>query len=364
MNKEINRGLAFEDFIFKLLKNINNSFNITRNFKIEYERESYEIDFLIQNENISYIIEVKSIRSNNYPISALNRTLERLEITANSFKNKITSKEVRKILIASNNIPELYTSNDHILSSLNHTEIIDRNQILFLLQDNEELLKEFQKFIDSSYLNLNHDYFENHYYLNEKRFFNLLIQSIKKPSTSYKNKGSTLCHKLQQIKMGRNYAYDYEDHIKKIIEYLFDSNLDTPKKQVKSSDNINRYDLISRIKLENLGFWKFIQDRLNCQYIIFECKNYSKTITQGEILTTEKYLLPKALRSVSIIFSRKGANKNAIKFAEGALRENGKLIIVIDDDVVCHMLKRKDSGDDPSDVLFDLADEFFMSLNR
>lgn len=103
---------------------------------------------------------------------------------------------------------------------------------------------------------------------------------------------------------------------------------------------------------------------MNCQYIIFECKNYTKEIKQGQILTTEKYLFPKALRSVSIIFTRIGADDNAIKMAEGALRENGKLILVVTDEHVCEMLHAKDNANDPSDILFNLADEFFMRLNR
>lgn len=137
-----------------------------------------------------------------------------------------------------------------------------------------------------------------------------------------------------------------------------------PRKQLTSSDEINKYDLISRIKINNYSFWEFIQNRLNCQYIILECKNYTKHIKQGQILTTEKYLFPKALRSVAIIFTRIGADENALKMAEGALREQGKLILVLDDKLVCKMLHAKDLANDPSDILFNLADDFFMKLNR
>jgi len=49
---------------------------------------------------------------------------------------------------------------------------------------------------------------------------------------------------------------------------------------------------------------------------------------------------------------------------QGAMREHGKLMLVIDDDQVCKMLHMKDKGDDPTDLLFDVADEFLLSLPR
>ncbi len=50
--------------------------------------------------------------------------------------------------------------------------------------------------------------------------------------------------------------------------------------------------------------------------------------------------------------------------AQGAMREHGKLILVIDDKIVKSMLALLDSGADPSDCLFDLADEFLLTLPR
>ena len=49
---------------------------------------------------------------------------------------------------------------------------------------------------------------------------------------------------------------------------------------------------------------------------------------------------------------------------QGAMREHGKLMLVVDDEQVCEMLHMKERGEDPSDLLFELADEFLLALPR
>jgi hypothetical protein len=111
-------------------------------------------------------------------------------------------------------------------------------------------------------------------------------------------------------------------------------------------------------------FWSFLINHLNSRYVLFEFKNYSSKIKQGQILTTEKYLLEKGLRRAAIILSRRGAERNAVLMAQGAMRESGKLMLILDDEKVCRMLHMKEEGDDPTDLLFELADEFLLSLPR
>ena len=98
--------------------------------------------------------------------------------------------------------------------------------------------------------------------------------------------------------------------------------------------------------------------------MLFEFKNRSAKIKQGEVLTTEKYLLARGLRRVAIILARSPADTNAIKMMQGAMREHGKLIMVIYDEILCEMLHMKGRGEDPTDKLFELVDDFLMALPR
>lgn len=49
---------------------------------------------------------------------------------------------------------------------------------------------------------------------------------------------------------------------------------------------------------------------------------------------------------------------------QGAMREHGKLMLIIDDEKVCKMLQMKERGEDPSDLLFEAADDFLLALPR
>ncbi|SUC03782.1 Uncharacterised protein [Proteus mirabilis] len=46
------------------------------------------------------------------------------------------------------------------------------------------------------------------------------------------------------------------------------------------------------------------------------------------------------------------------------MREHGKLIIIINDKKICKMLHMKERGEDPTDYLFEIVDNFLLSLPR
>ncbi|MGC0067703.1 hypothetical protein ACPRSJ_09135 [Enterobacter asburiae] len=133
--------------------------------------------------------------------------------------------------------------------------------------------------------------------------------------------------------------------------------------QKRTDDGLNRYDFVCRIR-PTTEFWKFVIEHLNSRYVLFEFKNYLGKIKQGQILTTEKYLLEKGLRRMAIIMTRTGAEAHALAMTQGAMREQGKLILIVNDEKVCEMLHMKERGEDPTDCLFEIADNFLLTLPR
>lgn len=200
---------------------------------------------------------------------------------------------------------------------------------------------------------------------NAKTDFNDSIATYKfVPSlTPPVEKGHSLCSELKKIGLGKKHWSVYEIICIEILRYLFGDNLVNIKVQHGTEDGLHRFDMVSRIA-PTTKFWEFVDNRLSSRYVLFEFKNYSSKIKQGQILTTEKYLLPLALRKVGIILCRKGADKNANSTIAGAMRESGKLMLVLQDDDLCKMLHDKDEGRDPTDYLFDLTDDFLMGLTR
>jgi len=177
------------------------------------------------------------------------------------------------------------------------------------------------------------------------------------------NEGADLCRELRTLGKGKAHWKAYEAICERILRFLFPNDLSGWHTQKRTDDGLNRYDLICRLS-PTTDFWNFVDAQLSSRYVLFEFKNYNSPIKQGQVLTTEKYLLPRALRSLGIIMSRKGADKAAQLTAAGAMRESGKMMLILDDDKVCELLHAKDRGDDPADHLFQLSDEFLMTLNR
>jgi len=177
------------------------------------------------------------------------------------------------------------------------------------------------------------------------------------------NEGAVLCRELRALGKGKKYWKAYENLCERVLQYLFPNDLAGWQTQKRTDDGLNRYDLICRLS-PTTDFWSFVDSQLSSRYVLFEFKNYNAPIKQGQILTTEKYLLPRALRRLGIILSRKGADKGAELTVAGAMRESGKMMLILDDDKVCDLLHAKDRGDDPSDLLFQLSDDFLMTLNR
>jgi hypothetical protein len=175
--------------------------------------------------------------------------------------------------------------------------------------------------------------------------------------------GTTLCTHIRAVQPGKEEWALYEALCVDSLSYLFKNDLHGGRRQNRTDDGLNRFDFVCRLR-PTTEFWRFLIDHLNSRYVVFEFKNYTGMISQGQVLTTEKYLLERGLRRVAIILSRKGADENAHKMAQGAMREHGKLILVLDDDKLCAMLRSKERGEDPSDLLFEWADDFLLKLPR
>jgi hypothetical protein len=175
--------------------------------------------------------------------------------------------------------------------------------------------------------------------------------------------GTTFCNQIRDLEPGKKWWSLYEALCADSLKYLFPKDLHGWHKQKHTDDGLHRFDFVCRLR-PTTEFWKFLMDHLNSRYVVFEFKNYRGRISQGQILTTEKYLLERGLRRVAIIISRKGADANALKMTQGAMREHGKLMLVLDDEKLCAMLHKKERGEDPSDLLFDWADDFLLKLPR
>jgi hypothetical protein len=175
--------------------------------------------------------------------------------------------------------------------------------------------------------------------------------------------GEHLYDEFKSIQPGRPGARAFEDVSIKALRYLFESDLHGWYEQHETQDGLHRRDLICRI-LPKSEVWRLMLNDLHSRYVVFEFKNYLEPITQYEVITTERYLYPSALRNVAIIVSPKGCYKSADKVIKGAMREHGKLVISLTVDELGKLLIGKDNGADPNTYLFQRVDDVLLRLGR
>ena len=81
---------------------------------------------------------------------------------------------------------------------------------------------------------------------------------------------------------------------------------------------------------------------IRARVVIFECKNYAGQVNPQQIYTTERYLNVGALRSICFLLSRQPPHEHAELAAAGAMRETGKLLVLLSNVDLVAMLKIKD----------------------
>ncbi|QOZ36366.1 hypothetical protein [Bradyrhizobium sp. CCBAU 53421] len=178
-------------------------------------------------------------------------------------------------------------------------------------------------------------------------------------------RGAELAEKLQASSTGRNKtaAKNFEVLCEQALTLLYGSDFAAWTPQARVDGGFQRIDLVARL-VPISPFWVNLAHDFRSRYVIFEFKNYPGAITQSEVYSTEKYLFTSALRSVAVIVARSGFSQSAEKAMNGALREQGKLILCIDLKELCTLLRGYDVGDDPCNLLIQRLDEVLTRISR
>jgi hypothetical protein len=176
-------------------------------------------------------------------------------------------------------------------------------------------------------------------------------------------RGDQLVRQFETTTTGVKDAKRFEQLCVESIDYLFGMHLGRLKPQNRLEKGFQYMDLIARLEPKETGaFWLALAQDFRCRYVVFEFKNYAEEITQNQIYTTEKYLYPNALRSVAIIIARNGHDKGAGRAIQGALRESGKVFVVLSLNDLYDLLRAKDRGDEPSDMMVDHLDSLLTDI--
>lgn len=306
-------------------------YSVERNVLTEKAKE--DIDIVASKEGITFYVEVKYVPVNDRVAMQINRKAELCGATP--------------VLVTA------YPINDTI--RLRHTErypnlvLLDIANLLFAVEDNTQLRNQLISVLPYSVESIE-----------PKQGF--LQSDTIMHSDNYTE---SLIGEMRLCMPGKTMANRFEEVCKLLLENIFSEDLALWKAQQKSNKDLYRFDLLCRIKDGNQKtFWSILEKFFNSKYIVFEFKNYTDKVTQKEIYTTEKYLYAKALRSVGIIIAANGYDENAYWAAKGSLRENGKLIILLDVEDLIKMNLMRIEQDDPADFLLSKLDDLLLDLEK
>lgn len=334
MNNKIARaGLLFERFVSNLFSELGYDVKNEVQLKnLKQDKPYRRADVIAKKAGIEYCVEVKfstiSARAIEQIYSYIEGT-DMIPVIVTAYEIKEEEKDAYK-----KKYPEL--------------EIIDISNLLYAVENNDRLKYGLTSILPFSVEDIS-----------PKESF-LSVNFLEDSNCT-----ESLLKELEQCEPGREYSKNYEDICFKILQMLFSNDLALWEKQQKSNNDLYRFDLLCRIKDDNTKtFWSIVENYFESKYIVFEFKNYSKAISQREIFTTERYLYSKALRSVGIIITPNGYEKNAYWAAKGCLRENGKLILLLTNKDLFKTINMKNDDENPSDHLLDKLDGMLLELEK
>ncbi len=330
------------------------------------ERNGFKVENMLQNEGYDFLAKIGNTAT-YVEVKLYKRKLPKLDLLRQAYRRLLAQKDddyTKLVLVISS-----YVTPSLKAEILKESGVVvwDAKTLFALAFDFSILYYELESILTRAFNEQLDDLI-----LIDDKFKSEIIPSLKNLSAPIKqkqidNEGEKLCRELNSLQPGTKDATNYERKCTEILKYLFDNNTDLTlwEEQPTTEDGLHRFDLLCRIiSSHHNTFWTELAHDFHTRYVLFEFKNYTEEIKQGQIYTTEKYLFLTALRSVSFMITRKGADANAIKAAKGALKEAGKLIIILTNEDICGMLKMKSEGDEPAIILREKIDEMLRTLTR
>jgi hypothetical protein len=344
-------GQKFEFLVGTILRAL--SFNITK-IDSKPKNNQYSPDFRLKIADYTTDCEVKFYRSDHIPSPVIKRAAQLL-----AEHSSIT--DTHKILIVSCLVPEQLKSE---LSGSYNIIVWDRSNLFSFLKKTrrDDLVENFTALLTEAQQGSEAVYPFDNIVTTDSSVLSYFSDSFD-PSIFSKPEIGQQSHRLGDVALGKDGWKEFEKKCVEILKYLFESDLSLWNEQQITDDKLSRFDMLCRVTSQD-DFWRTLVNSFSSRYVLFEFKNFTDKISQQQIYLTERYLYPRALRSTAFIIARNGANEGAVAAAKGALREHGKLILLLSQNDLEEMIKLKDNGNSPSDYLSDLLDQHLVFLSR
>jgi hypothetical protein len=170
-----------------------------------------------------------------------------------------------------------------------------------------------------------------------------------------------LLDRLSGITPGNAEWRNYEDYCEELLNFLFVPPLSRAISQSRNQNSVNRRDFI----LPNYapdGFWRFMRDHYDADYVVAEVKNLRKRPSKTEVLQVANYLSPHGTGLFALILSRRSLDEAGKWICREQWAQHGKMIVGLDDDDVRQMITSKLAGGEPADMIRQKIEDFRLLI--
>ncbi len=170
-----------------------------------------------------------------------------------------------------------------------------------------------------------------------------------------------LRQRLKQCAPGHVGWKEFEESCPEILRFLFVPPLVEPIVQPRTYSGIDRRDAVfPNRNLDVTNNWGHLYRELGARMILFEFKKYDvQEIGKEEINQTRNYLTMPMGR-LAIVCCNREPNHAAHVKRNTIFSEDGKVILFVRSDHLLEMLSIKERGGDPSDLIMDMVERFYL----
>jgi len=177
-------------------------------------------------------------------------------------------------------------------------------------------------------------------------------------------KAEKLIERLYNCPQSTEGWQDFEKLSYDILNFLFNDSFESfrIKEHARNSSGTNIRDFII-LNNGKHSFWQDVKRFYDCRNIIVEVKNTSNQIGNDEFRQVADYLSRETIGKFGIIFSRNGlSDRGKVNQREHLTNRNNELIIVLDDNDIIDLIRKKANNENPEELLVDIKLDLETSI--
>ncbi len=173
--------------------------------------------------------------------------------------------------------------------------------------------------------------------------------------------GNQLRQRFQSCPAGHPGWREFEDICVDALSFLFVPPLKEPRRQPRTYQGTERRDaILTNWNLDINNNWGKLRKVFEANMLLCEFKNYDLTkIGSDETSQTASYLNPK-IGKLALMVCNMAPSHEAHLMRNSIYSNDKKVILFVTVEDMLEMIAIKERGDDPSDFLIDLIDDFMI----